>query len=96
MVDKISSWQFAENYIEEPLPIARARARADELGIESVTPSVGATLALLVNAIGAKPVVEVGTGTHYRSKSNRAKGCFDQVASWSSLMRFGVTVFQIS
>lgn len=62
MVDKISSWQFAENYIEEPLPIARARARADELGIESVTPSVGATLALLVNAIGAKAVVEVGTG----------------------------------
>lgn len=62
MVDKISSWRFAEEYIQEPQVIARARARADELGIESVTPSVGAQLSLLVNAINAKQVVEVGTG----------------------------------
>ncbi|MFN4848096.1 MAG: O-methyltransferase [Rhodoluna sp.] len=62
MVDKISSWRFAEEYVQEPQPIARARARADELGIESVTPSVGAHLSLLVNAMNAKAVVEVGTG----------------------------------
>ena len=62
MVDKISSWRFAEDYIQEPQPIARARARAEELGIESVTPSVGAHLSLLVNAMNAKAVVEVGTG----------------------------------
>lgn len=62
MVDKISSWRFAEEYIQEPQPIARARARAEELGIESVTPSVGAHLSLLVNAMNAKAVVEVGTG----------------------------------
>ncbi|MBU6144641.1 MAG: O-methyltransferase [Acidobacteria bacterium] len=62
MVDKITSWKFAEDYIEEPQVIARARARAEELGIESVTPSVGAHLSLLVNATNAKAVVEVGTG----------------------------------
>jgi len=62
MVDKITSWKFAEDYIEEPQVIARAKARAEELGIESVTPSVGAHLSLLVNATNAKAVVEVGTG----------------------------------
>lgn len=62
MVDKISSWKFAEDYHQEPEVIARARARAEELGIESITPSVGAHLALLVTATNAKAVVEVGTG----------------------------------
>jgi predicted O-methyltransferase YrrM len=62
MVDKISSWKFSEDFVQEPLAIARARARAEELGIESVTPSVGSHLSLLVSATKAKAVVEVGTG----------------------------------
>lgn len=62
MVDKITSWKFTEDFVEEPQLIQRARARADELGIESVTPSVGAQLSLLVSALNAKAVVEVGTG----------------------------------
>jgi len=62
MVDKITSWKFTEEFVEEPQVIARARARADELGIESVTASVGAQLSLLVSAMNAKAVVEVGTG----------------------------------
>jgi len=62
MVDKISSWKFTEDFHQEPEIIARARARADELGIESITPSVGAHLALLVSVSNAKAVVEVGTG----------------------------------
>lgn len=62
MVDKINSWKYTEDFHREPETIARARARADELGIESVTPSVGAHLALLVSVANAKAVVEVGTG----------------------------------
>ncbi len=62
MVDKISSWKYAEDYVAEPEHIARARQRAEEMGVESITPSVGAHLALLVNATNAKAVVEVGTG----------------------------------
>jgi predicted O-methyltransferase YrrM len=62
MVDKISSWKFTEDFHQEPEIIARARAHADELGIESITPSVGAHLALLVSVSNAKAVVEVGTG----------------------------------
>ena len=62
MVDKISSWKYAEDYVAEPEHIARARQRAEEMGVESITPAVGAHLALLVNATNAKAVVEVGTG----------------------------------
>jgi predicted O-methyltransferase YrrM len=62
MVDKISSWKFVEEHADEPEVISRARERADELGIESITPSVGQHLALLVSATGAKAAVEVGTG----------------------------------
>jgi predicted O-methyltransferase YrrM len=62
MVDKISSWKFSEDFAQESEVILRARARAAELGIESITPSVGAQLALLVSIAQAKSVVEVGTG----------------------------------
>lgn len=62
MIDKISSWKYAEEFHKEPDVIARARARAEEMGIESITPSVGSALALLVAAMNAKAIVEVGTG----------------------------------
>ena len=41
MVDKISSWKFTEDFVSESPAIIEARARAEELGIECVTPSVG-------------------------------------------------------
>jgi predicted O-methyltransferase YrrM len=62
MVDKISSWKYTEDFHQEPEVISRARARAEEMGIESITPSVGATLAVLVASMNAKAIVEVGTG----------------------------------
>ena len=62
MIDKISSWKYTEEFHKEPEVISRARARAEEMGIESITPSVGATLALLVASTNAKAIVEVGTG----------------------------------
>ncbi len=62
MVDKISSWKYSEEFHKEPEVIARARARAEEMGIESITPSVGAALAVLVASMNAKAIVEVGTG----------------------------------
>ncbi len=63
MVDKISSWKFAEDFTLEPEAFRDARVRAEELGVECITPSVGAHLALLVSALGAKAIVEAGTGT---------------------------------
>jgi predicted O-methyltransferase YrrM len=63
MVDKISSWKFAEEFASEPEVFRDARGRAEELGVECITPSVGAHLAMLVSALGAKAIVEAGTGT---------------------------------
>ena len=62
MVDKISSWKFVEDFTQESGVIQGARARAEELGVESITASVGAHLAVLASATGAKAIVETGTG----------------------------------
>lgn len=63
MVDKISSWKFAEDFVTEPEVFREARIRADEMGIECITPAVGSQLALVASALGAKAIVEAGTGT---------------------------------
>jgi predicted O-methyltransferase YrrM len=63
MVDKISSWRYVEEYTLESEPIIRARMRAEELGVECITASVGSHLSMLASAIGAKAIVEAGTGT---------------------------------
>lgn len=62
MIDKVSSWKYAEDFVTEPAEIANARARSNELGVEAVTPATGAQLAFLVSALNAKNVVEAGTG----------------------------------
>ena len=62
MVDKISSWKFTEDFVSESPAIIEARARAEELGIECITPSAGSHLAVLASALGAKAIVEAGTG----------------------------------
>lgn len=62
MVDKITSWKYTEDFVTETPAILEARARAEELGIECITPSVGSHLALLASALGAKAIVEAGTG----------------------------------
>ena len=58
-----ASWEFSETYINEDSVLADARARADELGCVPIQPGGGAALRLLAAAIGAKHVVEVGTGS---------------------------------
>ena len=62
MVDKISSWKFAEDFASESEAIRNARTRAEEMGIECVTASVGSHLAFLASTLRAKAIVEAGTG----------------------------------
>lgn len=62
MMDKVSSWKYAEEQAVEPELIRRARQRAYELGVQAISPATGAQLAMLVSAMGAKRIVEVGTG----------------------------------
>lgn len=62
MIDKISSWKFAEEYPSEPSHIREARHHADQLGVESVTVATGNQLALIAALTKAKNIVEAGTG----------------------------------
>jgi predicted O-methyltransferase YrrM len=62
MVDKISSWKYTEDYTAESEVILRARLRAEEIGLEAITPSVGIQLNILARSLSAKAIVEVGTG----------------------------------
>lgn len=62
MIDKISSWKYAEDYVTEPEHIQAARRSAEELGVEAITPATGNQLALIARLAKAKSIVEVGTG----------------------------------
>jgi predicted O-methyltransferase YrrM len=62
MIDKLTSWKFAEDYTTEPVSIRNARRTALELGVESVTEATGNQLAVIAGLTRAKSIVEVGTG----------------------------------
>ena len=54
---------FAADYVPEDEPLLAARSYAADLGgTEPVSPAVGAVLRFLASAVGAKTVVEIGTG----------------------------------
>ncbi len=57
-----AAWAFTESFVPDDEVIDRARARARELGCDAVTPGTGATLQVLAAALGARAVVEIGTG----------------------------------
>lgn len=62
MSDKQLSWKFAEEFVVERPDIALARQHSLELGIEPVSASVGAQLAVIAAATAATSIIEVGTG----------------------------------
>jgi predicted O-methyltransferase YrrM len=62
MSDKLLSWKFAEEFVVERPDIALVRQHSLELGVEPVTPSMGAQLAVIAASSAPKSIVEVGTG----------------------------------
>lgn len=60
--DKAASWAFAEEFVAEDEVLLRARELAVELGCPALLPGAGAVLRLVAAALGARAVVEVGTG----------------------------------
>lgn len=62
MVDKLLSWKFAEEFVTERPDIAAARLHSLELGIDPISASVGAQLAVIAAATSASSIIEVGTG----------------------------------
>ena len=57
-----SSLAYAESFALESDLVAAARERGHELGCVPIGPAGGATLRMLAVAVGARSVVEVGTG----------------------------------
>jgi len=57
-----SSWKFAEELVTESDAIAEARQHSLEVGVEAVSPAVGAQLAVVAAAANASSIIEVGTG----------------------------------
>lgn len=57
-----ASRDYVEAYLPEDEPLQAARARAQELGCTPVGPAAGAFLRFLAQVIGARAVVEIGTG----------------------------------
>ena len=62
MVDKISSWKYAEEFALESETLRIARLRAEEFDVETITAATGSALAVLAASLGAKTIVEAGTG----------------------------------
>ncbi|PJJ62265.1 O-methyltransferase [Compostimonas suwonensis] len=62
MSDKVANWKFSEEIIVEPEAITRARQQSLELGIDPVSPAVGAQAAVVAAATGANTMIEIGTG----------------------------------
>jgi predicted O-methyltransferase YrrM len=59
---KVAAWSHAEDCVAASEHIDEARRRGEELGAESVGNGVGSVLQMLAAAIGAKAVMEIGTG----------------------------------
>ncbi len=56
------NWKFAEEFVVERAEIAAVRQHSIELGVEPVSPSMGAQLAVIAAATAATNIIEIGTG----------------------------------
>jgi predicted O-methyltransferase YrrM len=57
-----ASFAYAESFVGESDAVEAARGRARDLGCVPIQPGGGAALTLLAAAVGARAIVEVGTG----------------------------------
>ncbi len=62
MTSAAANWAYAEDFIAEDRVILEARDTADQLGCVPVLPGAGRVLHVLSQLIGARAVVEIGTG----------------------------------
>ncbi|GAA4266975.1 O-methyltransferase [Frondihabitans peucedani] len=62
MPHRESSWKFAEELVTESDAIGLARQHSLEAGVETVSPGVGAQLAVTTALLGAQNIIEIGTG----------------------------------
>jgi predicted O-methyltransferase YrrM len=60
--DKELNWKFSDDSVVETEALSRARQQSLELGIDAISPGVGAQSAVIAAATGAMNILEVGTG----------------------------------
>jgi predicted O-methyltransferase YrrM len=60
--DRDLNWKYVDESVVETDAVAKARQQSLELGIEPVSPAVGAQLAVIAAAARAESIIEVGTG----------------------------------
>jgi predicted O-methyltransferase YrrM len=60
--DKQLSWKFSEEFAVERPDITRVRQHSLEFGVDPVSPSVGAQLAVIAAISAATNIIEIGTG----------------------------------
>jgi predicted O-methyltransferase YrrM len=56
------NWKYVDESVVETDAVARARQQSVELGIDPVSPAVGAQLAVIAAAARAESIIEIGTG----------------------------------
>lgn len=61
--DTTATWEYCEAFHRVDEVLARAQFRAEEIGTRCVSPAVGTFLQMQAGAVGARAVVEIGTGT---------------------------------
>jgi predicted O-methyltransferase YrrM len=62
VAEKELNWKFAEDFVVERDDIREARAHSIEIGVEPVSPAMGAQLAVIAAATSARSIIEIGTG----------------------------------
>lgn len=61
--DHDRNWKFVDERAAQTAASASARAAAEELGIDPVSPAIAAQLTVLAAASRAKALIEIGTGS---------------------------------
>lgn len=61
MADRLSG-RFAEDFVVERPDIAAVRQHSIEVGVEPISPSMGAQLSVIAAAIAPTNIIEIGTG----------------------------------
>lgn len=59
---KVAAWSHAESFVAPSGPVEEAGRRGQQLGAPPVSNGIGALLQVLAASIGARAVMEVGTG----------------------------------
>jgi predicted O-methyltransferase YrrM len=62
VTDKDLNWKYVEDIVVEPDAIAAARQVSLELGVDPISPAVGAQVAVIAAARDTKAIIEIGTG----------------------------------